>query len=179
MNINYLYNLIDLYLKNENDTKKAKLSFTKGDEEVCIRMGMIDSEEKTIFRLPKEMIDDNLAHLLQKYKNSSLVIDEKYEYDGDKDYCYQVKFNKGRILIFNHFTLQEVNHIRNTLYGISINQEEIRIPKEEQEEKKLVYHYKSFLPQMGFSSYKAILITSLSVMITFLLSLFVFYLLTK
>lgn len=183
MNINYLYSIIDLYQKNEKDNKKAKLSLTKEEENIRFSFGMSDNkQEKTIFTLPIDTISEHINDIIKKYKGSLLVIEEKYEHDGDTDYCYYVKFNNGRVITFNHYTLIEINNLRNMLYNIEINKEEIRIPKEKTNNissYQYHYNYNNLLLKTGFSSYKALIFTICVLMFVFIFSLLVFWVLAK
>ena len=174
MNIGYLYSIIDLYLKNEDDKNRVCLNIQKEDNNIKFNFTMrYDNPDKTTFLIPIEIVNNYWYDFLNKYKEDLLIIDEKYEYDKVKNTCYYyVLFKNGRTLTFNGFTIIEINGIRNCLYTIRINSSEIRVNLEE---KELTFKPKSnvLLQQAGFSSFKTIFFISLFILDVFVVSLWI------
>ena len=53
MKYSYVYNIIELYIKNENDVKKVDFNLTKNNENVTLELNMKnDSENKTSISIP-------------------------------------------------------------------------------------------------------------------------------
>ena len=69
MKYSYIYNIIDLYLKNESSVKKIHFNLTKKNEKVSLELYMInDSENKTSFDIPLTEINNYITDILKKYK---------------------------------------------------------------------------------------------------------------
>ena len=108
-----------------------------------------------------------------------MIIDEKYNYNKVDETCYYyVLFNNGRTLSFDGFTVLELNNIRNLLYGININKDEIRVDAID-DEKEMAYKPQLRLQQAGFSSYGALFLVVLFFADILVISLWIFKLLTK
>ncbi len=105
MDYNYVYNIMDLYLKNENDNQKVDLNLTKTYDKVILRFNITNKgSDKTTFDLPLEIVNDYIHKIINRFKENYIVIDEKYELDSKHKNCvYLVKFNNGRFLSFNNF----------------------------------------------------------------------------
>lgn len=179
MNIGYLYSIIDLYLNNEDDDNKASLSILKLDNNIEFRFTMRhDNPEKTIFTLPTEIVNNYWYEFLNKYKSKQMIIDEKYEYDKVKETCYYyILLLNGRTLSFDGFTILEINGIRNCLYTIRIDSDEIRVNMDEEKEPK--YKPQLRMQVAGFSSFKTIFFIILVILDVLVISLWVCKLLMK
>lgn len=179
MDIGYLYSIIDLYLNNENDSNKTALSIQKNDDNIEFRFTMRhDNPDKTIFTLPTIVVNDYWYKFLNKYKADLMIIDEKYEYDKVKETCYYyVLLQNGRTISFDGFSVIEINGIRNCLYTIRIDSDEIRVNKDEEIEPK--YKPQLNLQVAGFSSYKTLFFITLFILDIFMVSLWVCKLLMK
>ena len=178
MDINYLYSIVNLYLSKENDEKKTNLSvIRKSDEEIQFNFNMNEKLiEVTSFVVPLEKVLDslNLTTLLQMYKQKFIIIDERYEYDKENDlYDYFIKFNNGRKIAFCKFNLLEINNIRNVIYSIKIQKEEIRVVFEDELEEEKV-NFSLRLQQTGYANYVMLLLSSLCFFAIFILSLWIF-----
>ena len=180
MNTDYLFSVIDLYLSREKDKKKISLSIQKKDNKMLFRFNMNQkSDDKTDVQLPLDNINDILGKVLFILKKDLIIIDEKYEYDKNNNTCYYyVLFNNGRNLSFNNFSVLELNNIRNVLYNIRINKEEIRV-SEVKEEKKMAYKPQLRFQQAGFTSYSTLFLTVLFFADILVLALWVFKLIMK
>ena len=179
MDIGYLYSIIDLYLKNENDDNKICLNVQKLDNNIEFKFTMRrDNPDKTVVVLPIELINNYWYDFLNKYKNNLLIIDEKYKYKKENDTCYyEVLFVNGRTISFDGFSIIEINGIRNCLYTIRIDSDEIRVNKDEEIEPK--YKPQLNLQVAGFSSYKTLFFITLFILDIFMVSLWVCKLLMK
>ena len=179
MNIEYLYSIIDLYLKNENENNKVNLNIQKKDEDIEFKFTMRnDNPDKTIFKLPLAEVNNYWYDFLNKYKSDLLIIDEKYEYDKVSNTCYYyVLFKNGRIISFNGFSIIEINSLRNCLYTIRINSDEIRVDLDEKKETK--YRPQLKLQATGFSTFKTILFVTLIILDIVVISLWILKVLTK
>lgn len=179
MNIEYLYSIINLYLKNENEKNKACLNIQKKDSNIEFKFTMrSDNPDKTIFMLPLELVNKYWYNFLNKYKDNLLVIDEKYNYDSVKNTCYYyVLFKNGRTLSFDGFSITEINSLRNCLYTIRIDSDEIRVNLEE--DKKPKYQPQLNLQTAGFSSFKIIFFITLFILDIFVVSLWICKILIK
>ncbi len=179
MDIEYLYSIIDLYLKNEDEHNKVNLNIQKKDSNIEFKFTMRhDNPDKTSFTVPLEEVNKYWYKFLNKYKEDLLIIDEKYDYDKVKDTCYYyVLFKNGRMISFDGFSLLEINSLRNCLYTIRIDQEEIRVNLDEH--KQMAYQPKLNLQTAGFSSYKTLFFVTLFILDVFVLSLWICKLLMK
>lgn len=179
MNIDYLYSIIQLYIKKEIDNKKTILSIKKIDDNVEFSFNVKINDDKTTFVIPYDLYNSYLVSILHSYKENLMIIDEKYNYDNATNTCYYyVLFNSGRTISFNGFSILEMNNVRNILYGININQEEIRV-SEIEEEKEMAYKPRLRLQQAGFSSYATLFLVVIFFVAVLVISLFVFSLFLK
>ena len=65
MDIKYLYNLINLYLRNETDEHKTNMVIKNKDENLEISFNMdITDPDKTTFDFPKDLFLENIELLL-------------------------------------------------------------------------------------------------------------------
>lgn len=178
MDINYLYSIVNLYLSKENDEKKTNLNIIKiSDEEIQFNFNMNEKLiEVTSLVLPFEKVfnNDNLTTFLQLYKQKFIIIDERYEYDKENDlYDYFIKFNNGRKIAFCKFELLEINNIRNVIYNIKIQKEEIRVVFEDEHAEEKV-NFALRLQQTGYANYVMLLLFSIGFLLIFILSLWIF-----
>ena len=159
MNIDYLYSIINLYLKKENDHKKTSLNINKIDDKVEFNFNMNDIDsDKTSFVIPFDEFYNHLDGFVEKYKENIMIIDERYNSDKVNGTCYYyVLFKNGRRISFNGFSMFEMNDIRNALYDIKINKEEVRV-NDIEEEKQMPYEPRLRLQQSGFSSVASIVL---------------------
>lgn len=179
MNIDYLYSIINLYLKKEVNNKKTILNIKKMVDEVEFSFNVKINEDKTTFVIPYDLYNSFLVLILKTYKENLMIIDEKYNYDNVTSTCYYyVLFNTGRTISFNGFTVLEMNNVRNILYGININQEELRV-KEVEDNKEMAYKPRMRLQQAGFSSYATLFLVVVFFLVVLVISLFVFSLFIK
>ena len=179
MDIGYLYSIIDLYLKNEDDSNKTSLNIRRIDNNIEFRFTMKhDNPDKTIFTIPVEVVNNYWYKFLNKYKSDLMIIDEKYEYDKVKKTCYYyLLLLNGRTLSFDGFSITEINGIRNCLYSIRIDSDEIRVNLDEEIEPK--YKPQLRLQTAGFSSFKTIFVVTLVLLDVLVVSLWVCKLLMK
>jgi hypothetical protein len=175
MNEEYLHSIINLYLSREKDKYKTNLAITKKNDKVLFSFNMKQNEiDKTDVQIPFDNINIILGRVLFKFKKDLMIIDEKYNYDKVNETCYYyVLFNNGRTLSFDGFSVLELNNIRNVLYNIEINKEEIRV-SDVDEEKQVVYKPQFTLQQAGFSSYGALFLTVLFFADVLVISLWIF-----
>ena len=162
MNTDYLHSITNLYLSQEKEKTRTSLAIKKQKNNVVFSFNMKqDAIENTDVQIPFDNINAELGKVLSKFKKDLMIIDEKYNYDQVTGTCYYyVLFNNGRTLSFNGFTVIELNNIRNVLYGININKEEIRV-SEIDEKKPMVYQPRLRLQQAGFSSYSSLFLVVL------------------
>ena len=158
MNIDYLYSVLNLYLSKENH-KKTVLTITKGSK-YTFAFGVEDDSDVTKVSISDEEMNITLLQdIINRYKGNSIVIDDKYKLDNEKKTCkYESLLNSGRKLVFNNFTLQEANTIRNIIYNISIDNNELRINLDTKE-KEIPYNLR--LKEAGFSSFVTIFLVGL------------------
>lgn len=175
MNIDYLYSIVNLYLKKEVNNKKIILNIKKQDTDVEFNFRMNEKEEeKTNFTIPLDEYNSHLYEFISIYKNDLMIIDEKYNYNNVNNTCYYyVLFKTGRVISFDGFTILEMNNIRNFMYGININKEEIRVSGVE-EEKQMAYKPRLTLQQAGFSSYATLFLTVLFFADVLVIALWIF-----
>ena len=159
MNIDYLYSIINLYLKRESDVKRTILNIRKQNDQVECSFNMKTvKDDKTTFTIPYEDFNKNINEIVTRFKQELIIIDEKYNYDNANSTCYYyVLFNAGRAISFDGFTILEMNNIRNNLYNIKINKEEIRVD-DVSSEKEMAYKPRIRLQEAGFSSYATLLL---------------------
>ena len=172
MNINYLYAIIDLYLKSESDATKAILNIKKNNDVVEFSFGMkIDNnEDKTTFTIPYEEYNNRLFDLVNRYKQDLMIIDEKYISKNNSICEYSIMFNSGRMISFSGFTILEINNVRNYFYDIRINKDEVRV-EEIAEDKQMAYKPRLRLQQAGFSSLANIALLALVFVAIFIIML--------
>lgn len=175
MNINYLFSIITLYLTKEEE-RKTNLNIVKQvNNKVRFNFSMNQSaNDVTTFVLPYDIVmqDTNLTTMLKTYKQNLMIIDEKYEYNKIDQTCYYYALlNNGRVLTFNNFSIEEVNNIRNVLYDIKIQKEEIRVIfDEEEDERPKAYR----LQEAGFTSYRTLFLVTVCFLGILILSLWLF-----
>ena len=174
MDYSYLYSIVDLYLKNETDKKKANLNITKTNDKVILRFNMsIGNNDTAMYDLPLENANQYIENILKRFKNDLLIIDEKYELNSSKKTCYYyVKFKNGRVLSFNNFSIIEINDIRNKLYNIELYKEEIRV-NVGNEVANVPKNYKPRLMETGFASYKNLLFLVIIFTVVLIISLWI------
>ena len=174
MNSEYAYSIIDLYLKREIDNKKTVLNIKKLDDtvEFSFNMNELDSET-TNFVIPFDEYSNNLVNYINQYKQDLMIIDEKYDYDKNNSSCYYyVKFKNGRVISFDGFNILDTNNIRNILYDIKINKQEVRVDNIN-EEKQMAYKPRLQLQQAGFTSYATLFLVALIFVGVLVLALFI------
>lgn len=157
MNSDYLYSILNLYLKKETEDKKTILNVRKLDDEVefSFNMNKID-DEKTDFVIPFDVYNDNLLNFINQYKEDLMIIDEKYNFDNENNICYYyVLFKNGRSISFSGFSMLDMNNLRNMLYNIDINSDEIRVNNID-EKREMAYKPRLSLQQAGFSSFASL-----------------------
>ena len=177
MNIGYLYSIIDLYLKKEKENKKTNLSIQKKDDIVEFNFNMNSSlDEKTTCKLSIDDVNIELWKILNIYKQNIMIIAEKYD---DKDnYHYEVLLQNGRCLSFDGFNLLEINRIRNILYNITINSNEIHLTNLNKET-EMAYKPLSLAQQAGFMVTSNIFLIVLYATDLLAIILWIFKVLTK
>ena len=177
MDYNYVYNIMDLYFKNEEDNQKTILNLTKTTDKVVLNFKMNNkNNDKTTFDLPLQIINNYIQSIIKRFKEDNLVIDEKYELDSQNRNCvYLVKFSNGRLLSFNNFSVIEINNIRNILYNITIRQEELRITNDDIDNIKM--NYKPRLQETGFTKSSSLFLMVIFFADVFMISLWIFNLL--
>lgn len=175
MNIDYLYSIINLYLKKENNDAKTNMVITKKDEKVEIKFNMnADDPNTTCFLFPLDLFEENLNNIVNLYKNNQVIQDEKYDYNKEKDLCqYYIKFQNGRKVTFENLSINHLKNIRNYLYSSSLNLNEINMQKInnidfEKFDNNLEPAY------AGFASFKSILLISLFFLVVLVVSLICF-----
>ena len=175
MNISYLYSIISLYLKKEIDNKRTVLNIKKLDNNIEFSFNTKNNnEDKTTFVISSDEYNQYQIDLLKCFKEDLMIIDEKYSYDNVTSTCYYyVLFNTGRSITFNGFTILEMNNVRNILYDIKINQNEVRV-EEIEKSKEMAYKPRLRLAQAGFSSYATLFLVVIFFLAVLIISLFVF-----
>ena len=127
MNINYLYSIIELYLKKETDDKRTNLNIIRENNQIHFKFNMNKNDsDMTSFSLLSDVVLENnvLSSLIKLYKKQNIIIDEKYEVDKVNGSCYYYAlFNNGRSISFRNFSLVEINNIRNIIYDIKFKKE--------------------------------------------------------
>lgn len=177
MKYNYIYNIIDLYLKNESSVKKIHFNLTKMREKVSMELYMVnDSENKTSFDIPLTEINNYITDILKKYKDDLIVINEDYKLNSRNKLCYySVQFNNGRTLSLNNFSMIEINNLRNILFDINLLQEEMHLSLDEPKQ----MNYKPRLQPTGFANFKILSFAVIVFVVTIVLSLWIFNVLIK
>ena len=177
MNINYFASVLELYLNKERENK-INLSIVKyHNDKVKINFTMNhDLNETTSFFVGYDcfMEKDNLCDFLKQYKGNLIIIDEKYEYDKLNETCYYfIMLSNGRVLSFKNFSLKEVNEIRNLVYDIKYNPQEIKVILDEPL-KNGYYHPNLLLGQTGFASFLTFFVVVLGILNVLIVTLWVF-----
>lgn len=177
MNLGYFMSVLELYLQKEKEFK-TNLSIIKyQNNKIKVNFTMNhDLNETTSFFVEYDsfMNEENLRDLFRNYKQNLIIIDEKYEYDKLHETCYYcIMLSNSRILSFKNFSLEEVNHIRNLVYNIKHNQEQIKILLDE-EEKTGYYQRSLLLGQTGFASFLTVFVIVIWILNVFIISLWIF-----
>jgi len=170
MDINYLYSIVDLYLKKENNSKRTNLSLVKLNNQIKFSFNMDrDDIDVTSFNVSCEKLleNNNFQNLIKIYKKDNIVIDEKFD-----NKVYSILLNNGRRITFANFSVLELNDIRNVIYDIKFQKEEIRIDFIDDEDIDNKYYYT--LNPTGFISLKNILMIAVCFVIVFIVSLWLF-----
>ena len=173
MDIENLYKVMLLYLSKEEDCSVI-LSITKYNDVIDFAFSMTNyPEDLTIVSINKNDVNvDLLIDIIREFKNDLLVIDDKYDFNKEKNICkYESIFNTGRKIIFKNFKLEEVNLLRNVIYNIDIYDNNIRIDLEAKEEE---IPYNARLKVSGFSSYVTIFLIALAALDIILVALWIF-----
>ena len=173
MDIENLYKVMNLYLDKE-DNGSAILSISKYSDVVDFSFSMTNyPEDLTIVSINKANVNvDLLIDIIRNFKKDLLVIDDKYNYNKEKNICrYESIFNTGRKIIFKNFKLEEVNLLRNVIYNIDIYDNDLRI---DVTEKKEEIPYNARLRVSGFSSYITIFLVALGALDIILIILWIF-----
>ena len=180
MNIDYLYSIINLYLKRESDVKRTILNIRKQNDQVECSFNMKTvKDDKTTFTVPYEDFNKSINEIVTRFKQDLMIIDEKYNFDKANSTCYYyVLFNTGRVISFDGFTILEMNNIRNNLYNIKINKEEIRVD-DVSSEKEMAYKPRIRLQEAGFSSYATLLLMVMFFIDLLVITLWVIKTITK
>jgi hypothetical protein len=171
MNKDYLYNVLNLYLNQEKIN--TTLTIVKGfsyififgieDETIDVTKVYLDSEEVSI---------DLLQDIINKYKGDSIVIDDKYKIENERKTChYESLLSNGRKLIFKYFSLEEANLLRNIIYNISLDNNELRINVDKKEQ-DIPYNLR--LKQAGFSTFITIFLIALWLVDIIVIALWIF-----
>ena len=174
-----LYSIVNLYLKKEKENKKTILNIKKLEDTIEFNFSMNKfDDEKTSVVIPFDDYRYNIIDFINKYKEDLMIIDEKYNYNSDGTCSYNVLFKNGRIISFDGFTIMETNSIRNVLYDIKINQQELRVNNID-EEKQMAYKPRMQLQQAGFSSYATLFLIVIFFADILVISLWIFKLIFK
>jgi len=178
MDIDYLYSIIDLYLDNEKDNHRTNMVIEKQDNNVCFSFNMDENDfEKTILNLSIEDFSKEINNVLNYYKQEIIIIHEEYA-NNQENPSYKVFLQNGRTISMNGFSVLEINNMRNTLYNIRIDSDEIRL--EALNEKKPIAYKPPFgLQQTGFASHTTLFLIALYLTDIFLIALLIFKLLGK
>lgn len=173
MNIDYLYSIMNLYFRKEDKDNKTNMKIVKKNDNVEFNFNMnLNDPNKTCFFFPMDLFDENLDTLLSLYKDSSVIIDEKYSYDRKKDYCkYYAQFKNGRKMQLNGFEISYINKIRYSLYNKNIKINELNLKFNDE----LNYESGQLTPAYsGFASFKSILLISIFFLVILVVSLIYF-----
>ena len=173
MDIENLYKVMKLYLEKENNCSVI-LTITKYSDVVDFSFSMTNyPEDITIVSINKANVNaDLLIDIIRSFKSDLLVIDDKYDFNKEKNICkYESIFNTGREIIFKNFKLEEVNLLRNVIYNIDIYDPNIHINVDE-EEKEIPYNAR--LKVSGFSSYITIFLVALGALDIIMIILWIY-----
>ena len=173
MDIEYLYNIIDLYLNNEDDESHTNMIIEKQEQNIRFSFNMNENDfEKTVINIPLEDFTKEITNILNYYKQQIMIINEEYVNQEESPF-YRVFFQNGRMLSLEGFSILEINNARNILYNIHIKSEEIRVDNIN-EKKTLAYQPPFALQSTGFSSYAILFIVVIFFTIVFVIALLVF-----
>lgn len=177
MNLNYFISVLELYLNKETEykTNLSIVKYLNGKLKVNFTMNH-DLNETTSFFMEYDsfMERDNLCQLFKQYKQDLIIIDEKYEYDKLNETCYYcIMLANGRILSFKNFSLDEVNQMRNLIYDIKYNPNEIKVILDN-DEKSGYYHPSVLLGQTGFASFFTLFVVVLGILNVLIITLWIF-----
>lgn len=177
MNISYFMSVLELYLSKEGQykTNLSIVKYLNGKIKINFTMNH-DMNEATSFFVGYDMFmtKENLQDFLISYKRSLIIIDEKYEYNKTNEICYYcITLSNGRILSFKNFSLEEINNIRNLVYDINYQPEEIKIVLDENE-KSGYYHQGLLLGQTGFASFLTFFVIIFVIVNVLIIALWIF-----
>ena len=170
MDINYLNSIVNLYLMKENNDKRTNLSLVKDNDQIKFSFNMDkDNIDVTSFIISYDELfkNDNIKTLIQNYKDKTIVIDEKLD-----NKVYSILLNNGRRISFENFSVIELNDIRNIIYDIKFQKEEIRIDFLDDEDIDNKYYYT--LRPTGFANFKTIILIAVCFLVVFIVSLWLF-----
>ena len=178
MNIEYLYNIINLYLSNEKGSHRTKMHIEKQEDNIRFSFNMDENDlDKTIVNLSVDEVKGEISNILNYYKQDIMIINEEYKNNKTNPY-YHILLQNGRALSFDGFTILEINNMRNILYNININSEEIRLDALN-EQKELAYKPAFTIQQAGFASYTTLFLVALYLTDAFLIALWIFKVITE
>ena len=180
MNKDYLYSIVNLYLKRETEKRRIVLDIVKQEDNVEFRFNTNNNDEdKTSCIIPYDEYSTFINEFIDLFKADLMIIDEKYDYNNENSTCYYLaKFQSGRTISFKGFTIIETNNIRNQLFNIKINQDEVRV-SEIDEEKQMAYKPQLRLQQAGFSSYASLFMIVLFFADLLVIALWIFKIIFK
>ena len=173
MNINYLFSVLNLYLSKENnnhiilDISRSNyytFSLSMSDSSTDITKVIINDEDITI-----KLFED----LINKIKESSISIDDKYDCVSDNIITYHVTLNNGREIIFNNFTKEEINLFRNIIYHISIYDKDMKVKLDKDNDLSQI-PYNLRLKQAGSTSLISIVLVLLWIVDIIFITLWIF-----
>ena len=175
MNIDYLYSIIKLYLKKENDELKINTRIVKKEDNIEININMKEDDfNKTTFYIPFDTFQENLDNLINMYKENTVVTDEKYNYDKNSDKCdYYVNFKNGRKISFENLSIEYLNNIRNSIYK-NVNNGDYQFINNDITDYLANYQNNIQPAYTGFASFKSILLISIFFLIVLILSIVFF-----
>ena len=173
MDIDNLFKVMQLYLDKEDDSS-VYLSISKYEDVYDFSFSMSNyPEDLTIISINKQNVNvDLLIEVIKKIKEDNLVIDDKYDFNKEKNICkYESTLNSGRKITFKNFKLEEVNLLRNILYNIDIYDNTIRIDVIEEKEE---IPYNARLRVSGFTSFITIFLVALAALDIIIIILWIF-----
>lgn len=173
MDIDNLFKVMQLYLDKEDDSSII-LSISKYDDFIDFSFSMSNyPEDLTIVSINKQNVDiDLIIKIIKTIKDNQLVIDDKYDFNKEKNTCrYESTLNSGRKIIFKNFKLDAVNLFRNIIYNIDLYDNDIHIDVEEKEEE---IPYNARLRVSGFTSFITIFLVALGALDIIVIILWIF-----
>lgn len=176
MDYNYLYSVVEFYLKNETDNDKANLEISKESGKVLFKLGMDNNQfGKSSYDVPLYLVNNYIEGILKLFKGDLLIIDEKYNLNNLENTChYFIKFKNGRTVTFEGFSVLEINNIRNVLYNVTLNKDEIRVDLKNPNEIQM--NYEPRLQETGFASFSQLFLLVLFVSDIIAVGLWIFVL---